>query len=318
MSTVFTFPGKMGDALHQWPVVYHYIKQTNDQDIELWLDETTCKPLVPLFEAQPGVKAVKLVSGVENYSCGGQPFHMNLPTEAFSGNRIYHLGLRQFPVRQLSLQCLQDSKVPIEVSPEVFAEEPSLRVDGKLDAVDLEVSPHFVSGPIETAGLYSRPGRVISVNGPPKANRLVVHGQSICPHNRATPTMWRFLSSIAQDIHELFEEVVFVGSAKDREVGLTTYPNWTAFDDDGDFLKLARFIAGSRCMIGVGSSPIVLAGLLKVPSVRVHDRIGNDAPRVIWDNLGSNQLNRTYIELRTEWPKFRDRWLKQVVAPVEQ
>lgn len=282
MATIFTMPGKMGDALHQWPVVYHYAQQTNDQSIEVWLDETTCEPLVPLFEAQPFIKAVKLVGGVENYNCGGQPFHMNLPTSAFEGNTIYHLGMRAFPVRQISLQCLQESKVPITVSPEVFAETPSLTVE--------EASP---------------------------ANRLVVHGQSVCPHNRATPTMWRFLASIQQDIHELFEEVVFVGSPADREVGLTTHPHWTAYDDGGDFLKLARLIAGSRAMIGVGSAPVVVAGLLKVPAIRVHDRIGNDAPRVIWDNLGSNQLNRTHVELRTEWPKFRDRWLKQIVAPEE-
>jgi hypothetical protein len=282
MSTVFTFAGKMGDAILQFPVVHHYIDQTHDENVELWMDENTCKPLVPLFEAQPGIKVVKLISGVENWNCGGQPFHMNLKTSEFAGNTIYHLGLRGFPVRQISLQCLNDCKVPISVSPEVFAEMPYLSVD--------DSSP---------------------------ANRLVIHGKSVYPHNRSTPTMWRFLSSILQDVHELFEEVVFVGSPEDREVGLSSYPNWTAFDDGGDFLKLARLVAGSRCMIGVGSAPITLAGALKVPSVRVHDTIGDGSgsPRVIWDNLGANQLNRTEIELRKDWPIFRDRWLKTVLAP---
>lgn len=281
MSTVFTMPGKMGDAILQFAVVHHYFDQTHDDSIELWLDEQTCKPLVSLFESQPGVRAVKLIAGVENWNCGGQPFHMNLPTSAFSGNTIYHLGLRGFPQRQISLQCLQDCKVPIVVSPEVFAE-----------------TPYLATGPVATA------------------NRLVIHGQAVCPHNRSTPTMWRFLSSIHQDVHELFEEVVFVGSPDDREVGLATYPNWTAFDDGGDFLKLARLIAGSRCMIGVGSAPVTLAGALKVPAVRVHDTIGDGAgaPRVIWDNLGANQLNRTEVELRKDWPAFRDRWLKGVAS----
>jgi hypothetical protein len=284
MSTVFTFPGKMGDAILQFPIVHHYAKETGDTDIELWLDENSLKPLVPLFEAQPGVKAVKLIGGIDNYNCGGQPFHFELPTSAFEGNRIYHLGLRSFPQRQISLQCRQDCKVPLEVSSENFARSRYLKV----------------------------------TEGDHRANRLVIHGQSVCPHNRATPTLWRFLASIQQDIHELFEEVVFVGSQADIEVGLAAYPNWTGFSDGGDFLKLANFIAGSRCMIGCGSAPITLAGALKIPAIRVHDRIGNDAPRVIWDNLGENQLNRTEIELRKDWPKFRDLWLKPVAREASQ
>ena len=278
MSTVFTFPGKMGDAILQWPVAFHYAKQTGNK-VELWLDETTCKPLVPLFEAQPCVEKVKLVGGVENYNCGGQPFHMNLATSEFNGHTIYHLGMRSFPMRQISLQTLTDSKVPVTVTPEEFAETPSLIVDG--------VEP---------------------------ANRLVIHGTSICTHNRQTPLMWKFLSSIWAECVGMFDQVVFVGTPDNRETGLREYPNWQEFDDGGDFLKLARLVAGSRLMIGVGSAPITLAGALKVPSIRVPDRIGEDAPRMIWDNLGSNQLNRPDIELRTEWPAFRDKWLSPVAA----
>lgn len=273
MSTIFTMPGKVGDSILQWPVAFHYARLKGEK-IELWLDEATGKPLVSLFEAQPCVTKVKLVGGVENYNCGGQPFHMNIPTSAFEGNVIYHLGMRSFPVRQISLQTLQDSRIPVTVPMDEFTEMPTLDV-----------------GPVS------------------KSNRLVVHGQSVCPHNGSSPTMWRFLHAIKDDIHRLFTEVVFVGSQADREVGLSAYPNWTAFDDGGDFLKLAQFIAGSRCMIGVGSSPVTLAGALKVPSVRVHDRIGNDAPKVIWNNLGENQVNETEIGLRKEWPRFREKWL---------
>jgi len=278
MAVVFTFPGKMGDAILQYPVAYHYAKQSGDK-IELWMDETTCKPLVPLFEAQPCVEKVKLVGGVENYNCGGQPFHLSLPTSEFEGNKIYHLGMRAFPVRQISLQALSESKVPVTVPVEEFANTPYLEV-----------------GEVE------------------KVNRLVVHGQSICPHTRSTPTMWKFLSGVWAECVSLFDEIVFVGAPVDRETGLFVYPTAKEFDDGGDFLKLARFIAGSRCMIGCGSAPITIAGALKVPAVRVHDRIANDAPRVIWDNLGENQLNRTEIELRDEWPVFRDKWLKETVA----
>jgi hypothetical protein len=280
VSTIFTAPGKLGDALHQWPIAYHWFKKTGEK-FDVWLDEKTCAQLVTLFQAQPCANEVKLVGGVENWSCGGQPFHMNLPTSAFTGNTIYHLGLRGFPNRQLTLQCKNDSKVPLDVDVETLTNEPSLVVE-----------------------------RLMPVN------RLVVHGQGVCPHNRSTPTVWKFLSGIKKEVEKLFDEVVFVGSADDLEVARIAYPNAKTFEDDGNFLKLAEYINQSRAMIGCGSAPIVLAGLLKVPSIRVHDPIGNDAPKVIWNNLAPNSINETEIELRTEWPKFRDKWLVSQEAAV--
>ena len=273
MSTIFTMPGKTGDSVLQFPVIHHWHKQTGEK-CEIWMDEKTCKPLVNLFAAQPAVESVKLVEGVENYNCGGQPFHMNLPTSAYSGNNIYHLGFRAFPIRQISLQTLNDAKVPVTVDPETFANEPYLTV-----------------------------GEVV------KVNRLVLHGQGICPHNRQTPTFWRFLASIRDEVNDTYDEVTFVGSPDDLEVAKETYPDWNTYSDDGDFLVLARFIAASRAMIGCGSSPITIAGALKVPAVRVHDMIGNDAPRVIWDNGGENQLNDTHVGLRTSYPEWRDRFI---------
>lgn len=276
MSTVMTMSGKLGDSLMQWPVVFHWFKTTGGT-CELWLDEKTCAPLVPLYESQPGVSAVKLIGGIQNWSCGGQPFHFELPASAYDGHTIYHLGLRSFPIRQLSLQCLQDSKVPVQVDTEAFAETPTLAVQS--------------ATPV---------------------NRLVLHGQGICGHTRSTPQFWKFLAGVREELESLFDEIVFVGSEDDREVALATYPMWTAFDDGGNFLKLAEYVAGSRAMIGCGSSPIVIAGCLKVPAIRVHDDIGG-APRVIWNNLGANQINETEIGLRIEWPKFRDRWLTKTV-----
>lgn len=279
MSVVFTMPGKLGDALHQLPVAYHWHKQTGEP-FEVWADENTCKPLVPLLQSQPGVSEVKLIPGVENWNCGGQPFHMNLPTSAFQGNTVYHLGLRGFPVRQLTLQCLDSAKVPVDVDVETLTNEPSLVIE-----------------PQE-----------------PK-NRLVVHGQGVCPHTRSTPSMWKFLSGVWGELNELFDEVVFVGSEDDLGTARIAYPDCKTFEDGGDFLKLAQLIAGSRCMIGAGSAPIVLAGLLKVPSIRVHDPIGNDAPKVIWNNLAPNSINETEPELRVGWPKFRDKFLVKQEIP---
>ena len=280
MSTVFTMPGKLGDALLQWPIAHHWLNDgaETDRTCEIWLDENTCKPLVPLFRAQPGVTAVNLVSGVENWNCGGQPFHMNLPTSAFDGRTIYHLGLRAFPVRQITLQTMNDCRVPVSVDTDTLANEPS----------------------------------IVLPDAPPPANRLLLHGQGICPHSRSTPRFWRFLAAVRDELEAIFSEICFVGSSRDLEVAHEAYPRWGLLPDDGDFLVLARNIADSRAFIGCGSAPVALAGALKVPAIRVHDPIGNDAPKMIWDNLGENQLNDTDIGLRKSWPEFRDRWLKTV------
>jgi len=273
--TAFTFPGKLGDAILQWPVARAWSKKTGEC-FEAWLDEKTLKPLVPLFESQTCCSKVVLKPGVENYNCGGQPFHMNLPTADLTGNRVFHLGMRAFPQRQLTLQAMQDSHV------------------GNLSVEDL-LEPSFDLGDI------------------PKANRLVLHGQALYTHTRTTPGFWRFLASIRDEL-SMFDEVVWVGSKWDREVGKETYPQYDTFDDGGDFKKLAEFIAGSRCMIGVGSAPITVAGALKVPAIRVHDELANNPPKVIWSHLGENQINETHTALRTEWPKFRDRFLAPAPA----
>lgn len=281
MPVVATFPGKMGDAILQWPVMFHWARQTGQQ-FECWLDEHTCKLLVPLFEAQPCVSKVRLVSGVENWNCGGQPFHMNLPTSEFAGNTVYHMGFRSFPSRQITLETLTNSRVPVTVAPEELAETPTF-----------------------------------SVGQTTKYNRLVLHGQSVYAHTRNTPTFWKFLASVRGELDRMFTEVVFVGNERDRAVGLATYPDWTAFDDGGDMLKLGRFIAESRAMVACGSGPVTLAGALKVPAIRVHDVVGGQGdgtPKVVFSNLGENQLNEAEVGLRSAWPAWRDRWLKPVDA----
>jgi len=267
---VFTMPGKIGDALHQWPVAYHWAKQTGKK-FTLWLDRGCLVPLVKLFEAQPCVEKIELKGGVEHYNCGGQPFHFDLDTKEFVGKTVYHLGLRSFPQRQLTLHCLNDSGVPVTVDIDTLTDEPSLIVEPQQ-----------------------------------KKNRVVLHGQAVYSHTRATPGFWKFLYAIKQDLEERFEEIVFVGSERDREVATRVYPEWKTFDDQGNFKLLADFIAASELVIGVGSSVVVLPSLLKVPSVRVHDPIG-DNPKNLWENLQRDHLNETEIELRRSWPEWRDK-----------
>lgn len=285
MSTVFTFSGKAGDAILQWPVAYQWSKMTGKK-FTCWMDEKSTKMVAPLFESQPCVEKVEFKDGVDNYNCGGQPFHFNLETKDFDGHTVYHLGLRAFPARQLTLQCVEDSKLPVKIDTAKLSSEPSLVIDGKDAAV------RFFT---------------------PTVNRVILHGQPVCPHNRQTPQFWKFLSHIAPWLEANFDEILFVGDERDREVGARTYPKWKTYDDGGDFLVLARLMADARLVIGCGSSIVTLGGALKVATVRVHDPIGNH-PKVIWSNLGPNQMNGTDIELRNDWPEFRNKWLRGSVA----
>jgi hypothetical protein len=277
--TVFTMSGKAGDAIMQWPIAYWWAKQ-HDAKFTLWLDEKSCKMVAPLFSAQPCVEKVEFKEGVVNYQCGGQPWHFDLNNSEFAGRNVYHLGFRSFPERQLTLETLERSNVPVSV-----------------DVATLANTNPFE---VPTSG--------------EKVNRLVLHGQGVCPHTRATPNFWKFLAANRKEIVNLFDEIVFIGSPQDREVGSIAYPEWGSFDDGGDFLKLAELMVNSRSVIGCGSSSVALAGALKVPCIRVHDPIGNDIPRRIWDSLGDNQLNDTEIGLRSSWPVWRDKWLTNPVS----
>jgi hypothetical protein len=248
-------------------VAYHYCQQ-QEKRCTLWLDEKTLKPLVPLFEAQPCVEAVELRGGIENYSCGGQPFDFGLKTSDHLDHEIYHLGFRKFPTRQITLETL--ATVPLRIDPEGVAQDESLDVGGVAEVRD----------------------------------RVVLHG-GFMSHTAGTPTFWRFLYDVKDDLPA---EKVFVGLPSERKRALELYPGWTDFDDNADFLQLARLMKGSRLVIGCGSSVAALASVLKVPCVRVHDPIG-EHPKVIWSGLGPNQMNETEKDLRKLWPEFRDRWL---------
>lgn len=260
----FFFPGKQGDALLQWPVAYQILHDRNEQG-EVWLDSGSCKSLVKLFEAQPCVSAVKLVGPSQNYSCGGQPWQGTFTTEDHVTYEIIPMGFRSFPQRQITLQTALD--VPFEIDTDRLATESSL----------------VIPDPI-------------------KANRVVVHG-GFKTHQTGTPRVWRFFRDVRGELEKRFDEIVFVGTADERSRALELYPAYKDFDDHGEFLELARLIAGSSLVIGCGSSNAALASVLHVPCIRVHDLIG-EFPRIIWSGLGANQWNETDAALRRMWPEI--------------
>lgn len=289
---VMTFPGKGGDAILQWPVAWWWWKK-HGKKFTVWLDEQTCRMVRPLFEAQPCVEKVEYKPGIVNWSLGGQPWHFDLPTSEHEGRQIIHLGLRHFPQRQITLETFEASRTDLGVDVDLVASEPCLEVPDT-DSVTL-----------------IKQGADVVLN--PKGRRiLLLHGQAVCPHTRSTPEFWKFLAPLRKELEQLFDEIVFVGSERDRKTGTQQYGGWSEFDDQGSFLELAKLMKQAKCVIGAGSSVVTLAGALKVPCIRVHDPIGEHA-RSIWDNLSICSLNRMEVELRREWPAFRDQWLKEGV-----
>lgn len=295
--TIYTFPGKGGDAILQWPVAWLWARQTGKR-FTAWLDENTCRMVAPLFEAQPCCEAVEFKKGVESYNMGGQPFHFDLPTSAYEGRNIFHLGLRHFPARQLTLEAFEQSNVPVELDQGLVGNTPCFEVE-----------------PLET--VLVKKGGVDTYYNPASKRICLLHGQSVYAHTRSTPGFWPFIHSIRNELQSLFDEVIFVGSDRDREVGTRTYPYFTSYDDEGSFLNLAKLMVHAKLVIGVGSSVVTLGGSLKVPTIRVHDPIGEHA-KTIWDNLGDNQANLTEVDLRRDWPEFRDRWVKKEVSNASQ
>jgi hypothetical protein len=277
--TVFTMPGKAGDAIMQWPIAYWWARE-HGKSFTCWMDERSSKMVAPLFAAQLCVEKVEFKPGVEGYQCGGQPWHFDLPPSEYQDKDVTHLGFRNFPQRQLTLETLENAKLGLDVTQDMLAETPTIEAPGEAPGFSLD------------------------------ERICLLHGQAIYSNTKGTPKFWTFLSDIAPELEERFDRLVFVGDERDREVGARTYPKWETFDDHASFLELARLMKISQLVIGCGSSVVSLAGALKVNSVRVHDPIG-DHPKVIWSNLQKNHLNLTEPELRIEWPSWRDKWLKQ-------
>lgn len=269
MSTIFTFPGKIGDALLQFPVAAAWHRE-HGKPYTVWLDEKTLGPIKNLIAAQPGCEAVEMKPGIVNYGCGGQPWHFDANMADLVGHTIYHLGFRKFPERQITLQTALDCGFDVD-----------------------------------TEALAREPGLTVGFTGQPE-NRLLLHG-TFTSHQTGVPRFWRFLRDRRDELESRFKEIVFTGTKDERDRALELYPRWGQFDDQGDFLELAKLMAASRMVIASGSSAAALAGALKVPCVRVHDPIG-DANKHIWSNLGENQLNDTDADLRRSWPDFVAKW----------
>ena len=253
--TLWTFPGKLGDSFHQWPIAYHWAKEQKQQ-IVVGLDRTTLQGAKSLFAAQKCVEEVILLDGIKAWNIGGQPWNFGFTGDDYKRWRgVVHLGFHFMPNEQLTYFVRKKFGPLIEVDDRTLEEEQSI---------------------------YTGERKVQS--------RVLLHGQAKCPHTRKPPAFWGVLDEIAPML-ERFEQKVFIGLPQD--VPNQRPDGWTHFEDGGDWLTLARYMNNSALVIGVGSAPVALAGAMKVPCIRIHDTIGGqmDLDYRIWSNLGSNQIN---------------------------
>jgi hypothetical protein len=251
--TLVTFPGKLGDALAQWPPAYQWAKATGEK-FDVMIDERIAR-IRPLLEVQPCVESVVVVRRVRNVLCGGQPWHMDLTVaEHERWPQVFHMGLRRMPEKMLTLQAAEN--IPIS-----------------FDEATLSEQSLFV-GPRETT------------------NTLVVHGTSWCHYNiRIRPRVWDVLAHLRPWIEERFTRVQFVGKPDEMLEMMEIY-GWPQemFSDIG-LLATAGIMNNAAFVIGAGSMGVVLAACLAVPSLRVHDPILGDEDFTLWSNVGKAHAN---------------------------
>ena len=241
----------------QWPVAYHYWKETGNK-FSCLLDRHI-SALQGLMESQECVDKIIIVDRIYDWNWGGQPYHFNMtPEEVGKWDEVYHLGLRGEPTNQLTL-CAKEN-VPIKAGEEQLA------------AQSLFVGPQN------------------------RQNTLIVHATAtthmgIRHQQDIRPRIWDVFAMCEQWFHLNFEEIVFIGSKKDKRMKELYDYKYFFFDDEGDFLKLAQEMNNTAFVLGAGSMGVVLAGILGVPSMRVHDPLWGKEDFTFWGNLGNKHAN---------------------------
>jgi hypothetical protein len=99
VSTIWTFPGKIGDCFLQWPVARRWADQ-NLAQFGVAVSEAL-RPIVPLLECQPGVTGVQVWPGITNFSCGGQPWDFGVRVAEGYG-QVFHAGFRKMPTYMIT------------------------------------------------------------------------------------------------------------------------------------------------------------------------------------------------------------------------
>ena len=252
-NVLVTFPGKIGDALMQWPCAYFYWKETGNKFTVLLDQSISC--LKNLFTFQECVKEVLILDRMENWRCGGQPYDFALTKEEKSKwDNIYHMGFRQLPEKQLTLQAAEN--IPIKSDREEFSKQSIFVGDRKLKSA------------------------------------LIVHGSAGTHHGiHAKPRVWDVFGVCEGFFRKAFDEIIFVGNKEDSDTKDTLGYEGTFLDDGGDLLPTAAIMNGAEFVLGAGSCMVALAGTLGIPSLRIHDPLWGAEDYRLWGFLGKQHGN---------------------------
>lgn len=247
MKTLWTFPGKIGDALLQFGVAAAWMQQTGES-IDVRISEGV-EPIGGLLKAQPGVASVEVMTNaITSYHMGGQPWDFGLGEAVEGYDKVFHCGFRRFPTHQIT-RFTRDELGLTEITDEDLATEYLLN-----------------------------PG-----SEPQVANRLLIHPRRI-GQNGGDPLFWKVMTQLlADDIASLFNSVYVIGTREERLDARSRLDLGLALTDDGDWAKLADILSTSAMLIDAGSGIAPLAGALGTPTIRIHDDIMGQ-PKEIWDN----------------------------------
>lgn len=119
-----TSPGKVGDTILQMPIPYHFWKETGKKVVLGLTNQFGVPHLHTLLREQPFVQDIVYLDGIENDSCGGQPWDFGGVN--WTHGPVRHLGYRQRPIIPLTLAS-RDA-LPINASDDALLNEPFLTV----------------------------------------------------------------------------------------------------------------------------------------------------------------------------------------------
>lgn len=272
MKTLWTFPGKIGDTLLQWPVAMHWALKHGEK-IDVRISEGV-EPIGNLLASQSVVNDLKVATGrIISYNCGGQPWDFDYkPEDTTEYEQVFHCGFRRFPDKQITLFTRDALSLQEDLVDGLFGYQTILA--GQVD---------------------------------PK-RRLVIHGRRIS-QSGGDCLFWGVMKNLlANGIADRFDEIVAVGTRDERLDARSRLNVQSTWADNGDWSALALYLANSALLIDAGTGVAALAGAVGTPCIRIHDPIGLQ-PKTIWSNPQYNQLNFAEGELLSDIWNYIDTWV---------
>lgn len=274
---LITLPGKIGDALLQWPCVYHWNRETGRRCVLGMPPEL--RVLDPLFRVQPAVEEIVFLEGIQHFGLGGQPYDFGLRGDQTARwGAVYHLGFRAFPDRPVPV--VTRKYLDFKASDEALCHEPSLR------------APE----PRKDLG----------------SNFAVLHALYNSALLRTVRDLREDLEACFDRIYlvGLPKEQAFFQRGLQGLDG-TLSDTWVAYPDTPSYLEVANLLAAARVTLDATSSIACLANALKVPCLVAHHQrhIGT-----AFHNTGPGQVNLDYRSAPAEVRRALQRFTEETPA----